>query len=215
MIVRIRGRLEAVMNEQALVDVNGITHGVLISPWTGERLVSTGMIGREITLFTLHYIEGGIAIGNLMPRLAGFLSESDLEFFTLMITVQGMGVRKALRALVIPVRDIARAIEMNDLITLKRLPEIGSKTAQKIVMELRGKVTGFAQLAPGEIPALPSYGDLEEEYQREACEVLLQLQYSETEARELVMRTAKAHPDINTSEGLIHEAFRSQSGKRR
>lgn len=227
MIVRIRGRLEAVTDKgtpacalltsgtpQAFVEVNGVTYGVLISPWTGERLVSTGMVGREIELSTLHYIEGGIAMGNLMPRMAGFLTESDLEFFTFLITVQGMGVRKALRALVIPARDMARAIEMNDLLTLKRLPEIGSKTAQKIVMELRGKVTGFAQLIEGEIPPAAPAGGLEEEYQREAYEVLLQLQYTDAEANELVVRTSRARPDIATSHELIQEIFRRQVPRR-
>jgi Holliday junction DNA helicase RuvA len=213
-IVRVHGRLEAVRGEQALVEVGGFTIGIFISPWVGERLVDTGMVGRDVTFHTMYYIEGGFGMGNLIPRLVGFLSEDDMEFFTLLITVQGLGVRKALRALMIPSRDMARAIEMNDLLTLKRLPEIGSKTAQKIVMELRGKVTGFAHLGEGEIPSAAPVGGMDEEYQREAHEVLLQLQYTETEASELVVRTSRARPDITTSQELIQEIFRRQVPRR-
>jgi holliday junction DNA helicase RuvA len=213
-IARIHGRLEGVQGDHALVLTGGFTYGIHISPWVGEHLVASGMVGGEVTFHTMHYIEGGIGMGNLFPRLVGFLSREDLEFFTLLITVQGLGVRKALRALVIPVGDLANAIERNDLATLRGLPEIGTKTAQKIVMELQGKVAEFSRLPVGGQPvAAGAVGGMEEEYRREAFEVLLQLQYPEAEAREMVIRIAKAHPDIDTSEGLIQEVFRSRAGK--
>jgi holliday junction DNA helicase RuvA len=216
MIVKIRGILETVREDQARVDVGGIVYGVLISPAVSERLVTTGRAGQEITLHTLHYIEGGVGMGSLIPRLVGFLTEADREFFSLLTSVPGLGVRKALRAMIIPAREIARAIELNDLLTLKRLPEIGNKTAQKIVMELKGKAMLYANLQGDEIAvaASPRPG-LEEEYQVEAYEVLLQLQYSQDDARELVARTLKAHPEIKTSDTLIQEIFREQSGRKK
>lgn len=117
--------------------------------------------------------------------------------------------------MVVPVRDIARAIEQNDLLTLKRLPEIGPKTAQKIVMELKGRAMAYAHLREDEISAAASaQTDMEEEYQIEAYEVLLQLQYSSNEARELVARIAKTHPEIRTSDILIKEVFHAQAGKK-
>ena len=208
MIVRIRGRLDTVRGDLAYVESEGITYGVLICASTAERLVKSGMVGREVVFHTLQYIEGGIGMGNLIPRLVGFLSEGDLEFFTLLITVQGLGVRKTLRALVLPVRDIARAIELNDLMTLRKLPEIGAKTAQKIVMELKGKALPYAGLSGDEEPFAPQGEALAEEYQVEALAVLTQLQYPEAEARDIVVRTARARPDIQTSQELIQEVFR-------
>jgi holliday junction DNA helicase RuvA len=204
----IRGILDSVTEDQALVEVNGLTYGVLISRELMERLITGGRIGQEVTLHTMQYIEGNVGMGNLLPRLVGFLSKTDLEFFTLLITVQGLGVKKALRALILPVKDVAKAIELNDVGTLKRLPEIGNKTALKMVMELKGKAAKFAFLPEEEIPEAFPTGELEEEYQTETLEILIQLQYSEIEARELVHRTVKAFPEIKTSEQLIQEIFK-------
>jgi holliday junction DNA helicase RuvA len=215
MIVRIRGILDSVRGDQALVEVGGIVYGVLVSPAVSERLTTSGLVGQEVPFHTMHYIEGGVGMGNLIPRLVGFLSSSDLEFFSLLTTVPGLGVRKALRAMAVSARDFARAIELNDLLTLKRLPEIGNKTAQKIVMELKGKAAVFAYLREDEIPAAATpLSGLGEEYQIEAYEVLLQLQYSPDDARALVAQVVKAHPEIKTSDSLIQEVFRSQAGRK-
>lgn len=208
MIVMVRGILDSVTEDLALVEVNGLTYGVLISRDLMEHLSTGGKVGQEVTLHTMQYIEGNIGMGNLMPRLVGFLSKTDLEFFTLLISVQGLGVKKALRALTIPVKDVAKAIELNDVRTLKRLPEIGNKTAQKIVMELKGKAAKFAFLPEEEIPEPYPATDMEEEYMVEAYEILLQLQYSELDARDMVRRTAKAFPEIETAEELIQEIFK-------
>ena len=209
----VRGILDSVTEDQALVEVNGLTYGVLISRELMERLITGGKVGQEVILHTMQYIEGNVGMGNLLPRLVGFLSKADLEFFTLLISVQGLGVKKALRALVVPVKDVAKAIELNDVETLKRLPEIGNKTAQKIVMELKGKVAKFAFLPEEEIPEAYGTSDMAEEYVVEAYQILLQLQYSDNEAREMIRRTAKAVPEINTSEELIQEIFKRHVAK--
>ncbi len=210
MIARVRGILLGVEEDQALVENGGLTYGVHIGPAVAEILVSEGRVGEEITLYTLHYIEGGVGMGSLTPRLVGFLSRNEREFFGLLTSVQGLGVRKALRSMAISASDYARAIEMDDLATLRRLPEIGNKTAQKIVMELRGKVTAFAHLRDEEIAAVRRGPVKSEEYQEEAYLVLLQLQYSDSEARELVDRVSRDRPDITTSDALIQEVFRRQ-----
>lgn len=210
MIDRLRGTLLGVEDDHALVESGGVTYSILIGPAVGEILTGSGMVGEEAILYTIHYIEGGVGVGNLFPRLAGFLSPSDREFFSQLITVQGLGMRKALRSMSIPVSDYARAIELNDLITLRRLPEIGNKTAQKIVMELRGKVTAYAHLEEGEAVAVIHAPRIETECQEEAYQVLVQLQYSDEEARDLVSRAARARPDIVSSDALIKEIFRFQ-----
>ncbi|MHB9030974.1 MAG: Holliday junction branch migration protein RuvA [Candidatus Latescibacterota bacterium] len=210
MIDRIRGTLLAVEDDHTLVEVGGITYGILVSPATSEKITASGLIGQEVVLYTLHYIEGGIGMGALTPRLVGFISSNDRDFFTQLTSVQGLGVRKALRSMSIAAREYARAIELNDLMTLKKLPEIGNKTAQKIVMELRGKVTAFAHLREEEVVAAAHAPQMGSDYQEEAYQVLVQLQYTDMEARELVARAVQARPDITSSDALIQEIFRRQ-----
>ena len=208
MIARLAGILKAVENGEALLDVNGVTYAVLVTVALEEELVRSGAVGATVEFSIFHYIEGGVAMGHLVPRLVGFRNDSDRTFFTMLITVQGLGVKKALRALALPIGQVARAIEQNDIKTLTALPEIGAKTAQKIVMELRGKAACYAT---GLSDALPVSGDpepLDTECQREALEVLKQLQYTEVDAVELIRRVSAAHPGIATAEELIQEVFK-------
>lgn len=212
MIARIRGILVSVESSGALVELNGITYSIMVSAAVAERLISTGKTGEEVTFHIMHYIEGSVGMGNLMPRLVGFLNESDLEFFSLMISVQGLGVKKALKSLTIPVKDVAKAIELGDFYTLKKLPEIGLKTAQKMIVELKGKAARFALLREEDIPETIKQIHIEREFQHEAIEILRQLQYSESEAEEVVAKISQAYPDIKTSQELIQEIFKKQSG---
>ena len=159
---------------------------------------------------TTEYAKRLAGLGNLIPRLVGFPEKADLDFFLLLTTVQGLGVKKALRALAIPVHEVARAIELNDLATLKRLPEIGGKTAQKIVVELKGKAARFALLDEEGLKRAQLPG-LAAEYQRDAVDILVQLQYTASEADTLVRQTVRLHPDIATAEELIQQIFKQQT----
>src|SRR5438067_7280174 len=87
--------------------------------------------------------------GKMVPRLIGFSAESELEFFELFCTVDKVGVRKAMKALVRPIREIADAIQRQDPKWLTSLPGIGPATAEQIVATLRRKVTKFALMASG------------------------------------------------------------------
>ena len=82
----------------------------------------------------------------MVPRLIGFVTEAELEFFELFCTVDKVGVKKALKALVRPIKEIAEAIQRQDHRWLTTLPGIGQATAEKIVATLRKKVTRFSLL---------------------------------------------------------------------
>ena len=211
MITKMCGKLVSVNDGQAFLELNGITYAILITKAVEERLIVTGKIGQEVTFNIFHYIEGNVAMGNIVPRLVGFLNETDLEFFSILITVQGLGVKKALKSLVIPVKKVARAIELNDTATLRKLPEIGGKTAQKIIVELKGKAAKFALLREEELPETLMAKDIADEYQIEAVEILMQLQYNESEARDIVCRTTEACPNVTTADKLIQEIFKKQA----
>src|SRR5438132_11150787 len=85
--------------------------------------------------------------GRMVPRFIGFLTEAELEFFELFCTVDKVGVRKAIKALMRPIRDIADAIQRQDNKWLTTLPGVGPATAEQIVATLRRKVTKFALMA--------------------------------------------------------------------
>src|SRR5438046_7315926 len=89
--------------------------------------------------------------GRMTPRLVGFLSAIDREFFEIFCSVDGVGVRKALRAMTRPVRELARTIQDQDVKILATYPGIGEATAERIVAKLRRKVGKFALIvSPGE-----------------------------------------------------------------
>src|ERR1700757_5063022 len=86
----------------------------------------------------------------MVRRIVGFLHEIELDFFELFCTVDKVGVRKAMKALVRPIREIADAIQRQDSKWLTSLPGIGAATAEQIIATLRRKVTKFALMAPTE-----------------------------------------------------------------
>ena len=98
-------------------------HEVLVTELVRRSLQTK--IGQPVVLHTLEYLEGNPTRGNLVPRLVGFLSEVEREFFELICEVDGVGVRKALRAIIRPVGEIAAAIEEQDAKALSGLPGIG------------------------------------------------------------------------------------------
>ncbi|MBM4021902.1 MAG: Holliday junction DNA helicase RuvA, partial [Planctomycetes bacterium] len=136
---------------------------------------------------------GNPARGNLVPRLVGFLSEVEREFFELICEVDGVGVRKALRAIVRPVGEIASAIEEQDTKSLSGLPGIGAATAERMIAKLRRRMPKFALLVARESPAeAGAVADV----LAETFDVLRSLGHSESDARRLVdaLRAEKKKP---------------------
>jgi len=211
MISRITGLLIDVKEQAAIVSLNGLCYEVLIPANLRARLrhlVDTTEGTPEVTLYTWYYLEGGPSLGRQLPRLVGFLSESEREFFSLYTTVKGLGVRKGLRSLTLPVREIALAIERGEKSKLNALPEIGSRTAEKIIAELRGKLARWALIKPEErVPV----EEPEADFTAEAREVLLQLQYKPAEAEKIIKGAIASNPAIASCEELIQEIFRQQA----
>jgi Holliday junction DNA helicase RuvA len=129
----------------------------------------------------------------MMPRLIGFLSPIDREFFDTFCSVDGVGVRKALRAMIRPVRELARTIEDQDLKMLATYPGIGEAMAERIVAKLRRKVGKFALIIgpdePGDAPSINgSRENAEPDVIRDTYAALLSVGHSESQARQAIDR---------------------------
>ncbi|MEY3027385.1 MAG: putative Holliday junction ATP-dependent helicase RuvA [Planctomycetota bacterium] len=120
---------------------SGIVYELLVPACdAGELLMRKGT---KVSFVTLHYLESQGQGSHFVPRLIGFSSREQRDFFELLTTVKGIGNRKALRAMQVPHGRIAEAIAGGDAKFLASLPEIGKRTAESTVVELKGKLDPF------------------------------------------------------------------------
>ena len=145
LITKITGQLVALHGDTLTLKIDAFEYEVLIPEFTRRQL--QGELGQAVSLHTIEYMEGNPMQGRMTPRLVGFLSEVEREFFELFCSVDGVGVKKALRAMVRPVKEVATAIEEQDAKTLSSLPGIGPAMAERIIAKLRRKVPKFALMA--------------------------------------------------------------------
>jgi holliday junction DNA helicase RuvA len=184
MITKITGQLNRVLDEEVRLQIGPLEYQVLVPEFVRRQV--QGRLGQELTLHTSDYLDGNPMQGRVVPRLIGFLSEAELEFFELFCTVDKVGVRKAIKALMRPVREIADAIQRQDAKWLTTLPGVGAATAEQIVATLRRKVTKFALMTEpaangerSEAPATVVDGQVLED----AYQALLSVGHSPVEAR--------------------------------
>ncbi len=207
MITRITGILNRVLDEEARIQVGALEYQVLIPEFVRRQIQA--QLGRELSLHTSEYLDGNPMQGRVVPRLIGFLHEAELEFFELFCTVDKVGTRKALKALVRPIRDVANAIQREDSKWLTSLPGVGAATAEQIVAKLRRKVTRYA-LAPSATPAVD--GETAEEgattsvdsnVLEDAYQALLALGHSPMEARNMLDKVVTKGQTFNSPEEIL------------
>ncbi len=201
MICRVTGRLVGVGEEAAVVDIGGICHEVLVPRSAMGDLQR--LSGGEVTLFTLEYLDGNPALGHLVPRIVGFLTEDDRAFFNELLKVKGLGVRKALRAMSVPAHQIARAIEHGDERALAGLPEIGKRTATHVIAQLRGKLERFLAPAAAPLPVAEMT-----HAQAVALDILVHWGDRRADAQRWIAAAVVAEPDLNEPEAIVRAAYR-------
>jgi holliday junction DNA helicase RuvA len=193
-ITQIRGVLRAVGEEELTLAVEPFFDVEVLIPEYARRQLQ-GKVGEMVALHTVFDIEGNQMGGRMWPRLIGFLSPVDREFFDVFCSVDGVGVRKALRAMVRPVRELARMIQDQDVRLLATFPGIGEATAERIVAKLRRKVGKFALIVgPGEadegarVEANGHPENAEPDVIRDTFAALLSVGHSESQARQAIDR---------------------------
>jgi len=205
MIARLEGKLVKLEADRCLLQVGDIGYEVMLPGYVVNQLADK--IGSNVSLCTMEFYEGTPAGGNLIPRMIGFISPSERDFFTKFISVKGIGIKKGLRCLSIPIANIAAAIEAGEEKTLQSLPSVGKRMAQQIIAELKGKLQSFAvgaEAAAAGIALRP--------FQVEALEILVAWGEKRTEAVDMIELACKRHPDIISAEQLVPLVYRLKQG---
>ena len=208
MITKISGTVAEVADEELTLAVGAFEYEVLIPEFARRRLQNEQ--GQEISLHTIEYLEGNPMQGRLIPRLVGFLTAAEREFFEMFCQVDGVGAKKALRAMIRPVQEVAALIENQDAKGLSGLPGIGPATAERIIAKLRRKVPKFALLVAQELPPID---DETRDLVSEAFSALCAVGHTETDAHRLLdnaLDDGRKFKDVNA---LLHAVYENQQGR--
>ncbi len=202
MIGYLEGKLLKKETDRVLVLANQIGYEVLLPVIVMESF-QTKNIGDKISLYIYHQQTER----QPKPVLIGFNLEVEKEFFQYFISVEDIGPLKAVKALNIPVREIARAIELKEIDRLRELKGIGSRTAQKIIATLHGKMEKFALIRKTEKKEVT----IEENFLMQVQDVLInQLGYRVVEAKRMIAEAMKRNSTISTPEELFEEVYHSE-----
>ncbi len=222
MITQIRGILRVVTEESLILAIDPIEMEILI-PENARRKLQTHL-GELVALHTICYIEGNVMGGRMIPRMVGFLSSIDREFFDIFCSVDGVGVRKALRAMSMPVRDLARTIQDQDVRTLATYPGIGEAIAERIVAKLRRKVGKFTLIVgPGDAGAGVKGGtsaesngaaeNAEPDVIRDTYAALLSVGHTDSQARQAIDRVLSGKKKYRTVADMIDAIYQHDRQK--
>ncbi len=203
MISYLEGELIETCDDRITLLVGGIGYDILIPAYLMNEIKEDG--GKGFKKLNL-YISYNQTERQPKPILVGFKHPLDKKFFELFISVEDIGPTAAIKALVKPVRDIARSIEEKDSKALRQLKGIGERKADKIIATLKGKVAMYALIPEVELPP-----EVVEDFRKEVEDVLVrQLGHKLIEARKMIEEAMKRNPSISSSEELFEEVYRGQ-----
>ena len=202
MIGYIEGKILKKEDERVLVLANQVGYEILLPAFVMEDLVSKE-VGDDIALYIFYQQTDR----QPKPVLIGFNLEAEKEFFQFFISVEDIGPLKAVKALGVPVREVARAIENRDVHSLTQLKGIGTRTAQKIIATLEGKMGKFALIRKAEKKEIP----VVENFSEQVLQVLVkQLGHRTTDAKRMINNALERNSAIRTPEELLEEVYRGE-----
>lgn len=203
MIGYLEGKLLSIEDDRILLLANQVGYEILL-PGIVRKSLEAKSLGEEIALHIYYHQTER----QPKPTLIGFNMDVEREFFGHFISVGDIGPMKAVQALTVPIREIARAIESRDMAYLKRLKGIGNRTAQKILATLEGKVAKFALIRETEIATdtVPP----EDLVQRVQEVLVTQLGHKVREAREMIAAALRRNKNVTTAEELFEEVYRGE-----
>lgn len=199
MIAYVSGTLVEKRPTAIVIDVQGIGYRVLIPTSTFEKLPP---VSEQARVYTYHYVREDALL------LYGFASEAERAAFETMLSVSGVGPRLALAALSsLAPHELQACIIQGDLASLSRIPGVGKKTAQRMVIELKDR---FMRLALDRAPAVPGEAPVVDAHaqRNDATAALEALGLSRSAAEKSLAKVLRAHPDVSTAEELVRLALR-------
>ena len=202
MIGYLEGKLLKKGDDRILVLANQVGYEVLLPAFVMNTFRAKS-VGDPVSLYIYHQQTER----QPKPVLIGFNLEVEKEFFQYFISVEAVGALKAVKALDIPVRDIARAIESKNVQKLRQLKGIGDRTARKIIATLEGKMDKFALIRMSQQEEIPIVEDLA----KQVLDVLVnQLGYKIKDAKQMISDAMKRNSNISTPEELFEEVYREE-----
>jgi len=205
MIGYLEGKLLRKGEDRILVLANQVGYEVLLPAFVMNTF-RTKPVGDPVSIYIYHQQTER----QPKPVLIGFNLEVEKEFFQYFISVEAIGALKAVKALDIPVRDIARAIESKNVHKLKQLKGIGDRTARKIIATLEGKMDKFALIQKSQKEEIPIVEDLSQQ----VLDVLVnQLGYNIKDAKQMITDAMKRNSNISTPEELFEEVYREEDDR--
>lgn len=194
MIGRLRGTLIAKRPPVLLIDVGGVGYEVEAPMST---LYELGDTGGDVVVHT------HLSVREDAQQLFGFATLGERDLFRVLIRINGVGGKLALAILsTIPAAEFTRVVEEGDVTALTRVPGIGKKTAERLVVEMRGRTDALMAPASGDASA----GGRPQDAATEATDALIALGYKPAEAGRMVQKAAGADMD---SEAIIRAALRA------
>jgi Holliday junction DNA helicase RuvA len=199
----LEGKLLKKEEDRVLILANQVGYEVLL-PAIVMKSLQNQSVGERVSLYIFYQQTER----QPKPVLIGFNLEVEREFFQYFISVEDIGPLKAVKALNIPVREIATAIESGEIGKLTQLKGIGRRTAQKIIATLGGKMGKFALIRPAEYqeqaPPL-------EDFLQQVLDVMVkQLGHKPADARQMVANAMKRNSSITSAEALFDEVYRGE-----
>ena len=200
MIGRLTGLLAAKRAPQILVDCHGVGYEADVSMTTYYQLPE---VGEQVSVWT------HLQVKDDSHTLIGFTTESERKLFRQLIKVNGVGPKMALTILSgINNQEFATCVAQNDIATLTRLPGVGKKTAERLIIEMRDKVTDILthpeQTATGDPLETPALS-----HKNEAVEALVALGYKPVDAEKMVRQAEQTMNSNSTASALIRKALQA------
>lgn len=195
MIAHLHGELARIAADYVVIDVHGVGYRVYVPL---AILAQLPQPGEEVMLFVSTMVrEDAIT-------LYGFTDQPQQSLFELLLTVSGVGPKVALNILsVLPVEQIVRAISSEAFQELNRVPGVGAKTAQRVVLELREKITSLVWAEAARKTMAPEQRAVDD-----AIEGLLALGISRNDARSAVDEAVKSVKDRNDTSAIVRTALK-------
>ena len=199
MIGQIRGKLIEKNPPEILMEVGGITYELQIPMSTLYQLPE---LGRDVLLHT-HFV-----VREDAQLLYGFYDKGDKAMFRALIRVNGVGPKLALGILSsMDVNEFVRTVRNNDVTTMVNLPGIGKKTAERLIIEMRDRLSEWDTSASS--PTSASLGLAEAGIKKDAETALIGLGYKPPQATRAIAQVLKDNPEISDNEELIRLSLKS------